>query len=73
MGITDIPGVGGGHLEPEESINSGAEEIKSSRSPSCLFCQNGERYLFLNLLEHYKQLYSWLKTSLKEERTQWKL
>lgn len=66
-GIIDIPGVGGGHLEPEESGTSGAEEVITSRSPSCLFCQNGERYLLLNLLDHYKQLYFWFKTSLKKE------
>lgn len=73
LGITNIPGVGGGHLEPEESVTSGAEEVITSRSPSCLFCQNGERYLLLSLLDHYKQLYSWFKTSLKQARTQRKL
>lgn len=69
MGATNIPGWGGGQLEPEELVTSDAEEVKTSGLPSCLFCQNGEQYLFLSLSEHYKQLYSWLKTSLKQERT----
>lgn len=58
LGITDVPGVGGGHLEPEESVTSGAKKVITSRSPSCLLCQNGERYLLLSFLDHYKQLYS---------------